>query len=183
MNLKKYAPWNWFHHEEEKEQKVPVHTELARPASGYPISQLHREIDRLFDDAFRSFPGISGSRWELPDVTPIMLSPSLDIKETEEDYVVSVEVPGVDKDDIDIRVEDNILTIQGEKKQETRKDEENYHCVERRYGSFARTLSLPQDANAEDIQASFKDGVLSIRINRKAKTESEEAKKIEVQQS
>lgn len=179
MNVKKYAPWNWFQHEEKRGTEVPVHTELAHSTPNYPIFQLHREIDRLFDNAFR---GLSSDFHALdwPEITPIILSPNLDIKETNEDYVVSVEVPGVAKEDVDIRVEGNTLSIHGEKKQEKKEDKENYHCVERHYGSFERRLTLPQDANTESINANFKDGVLTIDIKRQAKSAVKEAKKIEV---
>ena len=180
MNIKKYAPWNWFQHEENEGQSVPVRNELAGSTPNYPIFQLHREIDRLFDDAFRGFPSMFGAGLEWPEVTPIMLSPNLDIKETDENYVVSVEVPGVAKENVDIRVEGNTLVINGEKKQEKKEDKENYHCVERHYGSFERRLTLPQDANADNIDAHFKDGVLTLDIKRQAKSVSKEAKKIEV---
>lgn len=180
MNIKKYAPWNWFSHEEKEAQNVPVHSELARTTPHYPIFQLHREIDRLFDEAFRGFPSMLRGSLKWPDVTPIMLSPNLDIKETDDNYEVTVEVPGVDKEDVDIRVEGNTLTIHGEKKQEKKEDKENYHCVERHYGSFERRLALPEDANADNINAKFKDGVLTIDIKRQAKSASKEAKKIEV---
>lgn len=180
MNIKKYAPWNWFQHEENEGQSVPVRNELARSTPNYPIFQLHREIDRLFDDAFRGFPSMFGAGLEWPEITPIMLSPNLDIKETDENYVVSVEVPGVAKEDVDIRVEGNTLLINGEKKQEKKEDKENYHCVERHYGSFERRLTLPQDANADNIDARFKDGVLTIDIKRQAKSIPKEAKKVEV---
>ena len=181
MNVKKLAPWNWFQNEEGTgEQNVPVKSELAHLMPTYPISQLHREIDRLFDEAFRGFPGVFRSRWDWPEETPVILSPSLDIKESENDYLITVEVPGVAKEDVDIRVEGNRLTIRGEKKQEKKEEKENYHCVERHYGSFERTLTLPQDANAEDINANFKNGVLTVDIKRKAHSAPKGEKKIEV---
>jgi HSP20 family protein len=181
MNVKRLAPWNWFQHEEkEGERSVPVNSELARSVPAYPVSQLHREIDRLFDEAFRGFPSVFRTRWEWPEETPVVLSPSIDIKESEKDYVVTVEVPGVAKEDVDIQIEGNRLTIHGEKKQEKKEEKENYHCVERHYGSFERTLALPQDANAEDVSANFKDGVLTIDIKRKAKSAPKETRKIEV---
>lgn len=181
MNVRNLAPWNWFQHEENKEsQSLPVRSELARSLPIYPVSQLHREIDRLFDEAFSGFPGVFRNRWEWPEETSLILSPSIDIKESETDYVVSVEVPGVAKDDVDIRLEGNRLTIRGEKKQEKKEDKENYHCVERHYGSFERTLTLPQDANVDDVSANFKDGVLTIDIKRKAKSAPKEVRKVEV---
>ena len=179
MNIKKYAPWNWFQHEEEG-KNIPVRSSTERLQQGYPIFELHREIDRLFDEAFRGVPSIFRGGLEWPEITPIMLTPSIDIKETDDNYVVSVEVPGVAKEDVDIRIEGDTLTIHGEKKQEKKEDKENYHCVERHYGSFERMLTIPKDANKDNIDAKFKDGVLTINIKREAKSLPKEAKKVEV---
>ena len=180
MDIKKYAPWNWFQHETGEGKNVPVRYSAEQSAPSYPIFQLHREIDRLFDETFRGFPSLLSSGLEWPEITPIMLTPSLDIKETDENYVVSVEIPGVAKEDVDIRVDGDTLTIHGEKKQERKEDKENYHCVERHYGSFERTLTIPKDANTDNIDAKFKDGVLTINIKRQAKSLPKDAKKIEV---
>lgn len=181
MNIKKLAPWNWFQDEENKgEQGIPGSSELARSMPIYPVNQLHREIDRLFDEAFRGFPSVFHGHREWPEEAAILLSPSLDIKESEDNYLISVEVPGVAKEDVDIQIEGNRLTIRGEKKQEKKQEKENYRCVERHYGSFERTLSLPQDANTDSINASFRDGVLTIDIKRHAKSASKESRKIEV---
>ncbi|MDT8384159.1 MAG: Hsp20/alpha crystallin family protein [Gammaproteobacteria bacterium] len=181
MDIKKYSPWSWFQHEKTEAQGLPVRSEMARPLATYPVFQLHQEIDRLFNDALRGFPSVFRGGMEWPEITPVMLSPNLDIKETDQDYIVSLEVPGVAKEDVDIRVSGNMLTIHGEKKQENKEDKANYHCVERHYGSFERRLALPEDANAENISARFKDGVLTIDIKRQAKIASKEAKKVEVE--
>lgn len=95
-----------------------------------------------------------------------MLKPSVDIKETGKNYVVSVEMPGVEKDQVNVSIDGNTLTISGEKKQETKKDDENYHYVERSYVSFQRVLNLPDDADTEDLDAGFKRGVLTLKIGR-----------------
>ena len=180
MNIKKYAPWNWFQHETGEGKNVPVRYAAEQPVPSVPIFQLHREIDRLFDEAFRGFPSVFRGGLEWPEITPVMLTPSLDIKETDENYVVSVEIPGVAKEDVDIRIDGDTLTIHGEKKQEKKEDKENYHCVERHYGSFERMLTIPEDANADNIDAKFKDGVLTINIKRQAKSVPKEVKKVEV---
>jgi len=180
MDIKKYAPWNWFQHETDEGKNVPVRYSAGQSVPRYPIFQLHREIDRLFDDAFRGFPGLLRGGLDWPEITPIMLTPNIDIKETDENYVVSVEVPGVAKEDVDIRIDGDALIIRGEKKQEKKEDNENYHCVERHYGSFERMLTIPKDANADNIDAKFKDGVLTINIKRQAKSVPREVKKVEV---
>ncbi len=119
----------------------------------------------LFD---RFFEGYEVDKSWLPD---------LDVSETDKEFIVRAEVPGIEKDNIDITLTDGLLTIKGEKKHEKEEKEENYHCVERRYGSFARTLRLPSDVEHDKIDASYKDGVLKLVI---PKPEKAEAKKIEI---
>lgn len=180
MNIKKFSPWNWFHDEKAKEENIPIRTAQNQLISTNPLMQLHSEMDRLFDNAFRNFPNMMGKSWEWPDMSTVMLAPSLDIKDNADNYTINVEIPGVDSKDVDIRVDGNTLTISGEKKQEEKDEKENYHCIERRYGSFERTLTLPQDANVDNIDAKFKDGVLTVSIQRKAVSSPKESRKIEV---
>jgi HSP20 family protein len=180
MNIRKYSPWNWFQHEENEEQSLPVRSAKGGGSPNLPIYQLHQEIDRLFDDALRGFPSMFRSGIDWPEITPIALTPEVDIKESDDSYTISAEVPGVAKDDVDIQIDGNTLIIKGEKKQEKKEEKENYHCVERHYGSFERMLTLPDDANAESIDAKFKNGVLTISIKRQAKSEAKETRKIEV---
>jgi HSP20 family protein len=101
--------------------------------------------------------------------------PSLDVSETKNEIVVKAEVPGMDPKDIDISLSDGVLSIRGEKKQEREEKEEDYHLVERNYGSFARTVALPKEVNHDKINASYKNGVLKVVLPK-----SEEAKKKEV---
>ena len=105
--------------------------------------------------------------------------PNLDIKESKKNYQVSVEMPGVDKNDIDITIDGGRLMIRGEKKKENTQEDENYHFVERSYGSFQRILDLPEDAETENLDASFKKGILTLKLNKKKTVESE-ARKIEI---
>ncbi len=103
--------------------------------------------------------------------------PSLEVRETEETYVVEAEVPGLAKEDIDITLTDDLLTIQGEKKVEQEEDRGDMHMTERRYGSFARTLRLPGTIDTAKVTAATKDGVLTVTI---PKAEEEKPRKIEV---
>jgi len=180
MDIRKFSPWNWFHDEKNKPANIPVRTTPDQLTSVNPIMQLHSEIDRLFGNTLRSFPSMLGSSWDWPEISSVELTPSLDIKEADDNYLINIEIPGVAKEDVDIRIEGHTLTVSGEKKQEKTEDRENYHCIERRYGSFQRTLTLPQDANADSIDAKFKDGVLTIAIKRKEKSIPKETKKVEV---
>jgi HSP20 family protein len=101
--------------------------------------------------------------------------PSLDVAETKDEIVVKGEIPGMDAKDIDISLSDGLLTIKGEKKQEREEKEEDYHLVERSYGTFTRSIRLPKEVRREKISASYKNGVLKVRLPK-----SEEAKQKEI---
>jgi len=105
-------------------------------------------------------------------------APAVDIKETPKEYLVTAEVPGIDKKDIHIEIADNLLTLKGERKFEAEQKDESYHQVERSYGSFTRSFSLPTKVKADAIEANFKDGLLTVRI---PKAEEKVPKKIEIQ--
>ena len=104
-------------------------------------------------------------------------APALDISERNDAYVVTVEVPGVKADDLDITLEDGLLTIQGERQFTSESSEQQYHRVERRYGSFRRSITLPSQVRADAIEASFEDGVLEVVV---PKAEEAKPKKISV---
>ncbi len=176
IDLKKWAPWNWFKKEQETQEarSLPVRKTdgpgSLTAASIDPLLQLHREMDRLFDEAFRGF-GLSWPRLAWPGVTPAwqgLLRPSLDIQETDKQYRISLEVPGVEEKDIQLTLEDDVLYIRGEKRQEEERKDAQYHRIERSYGSFQRALNLPADADQDAIKASFKNGVLTITIDKQA---------------
>ena len=117
----------------------------------------------LFDD--RSWPGSGLS----------MREPNLDLYEEKDQIVVKAELPGMNKDDIQVSISDNILTLKGEKKKEEEDTGKDYYRSERAYGAFIRTLPLPAEINPDKVQAAFKNGVLEIRLPK-----SEEAKKKEI---
>ena len=101
-------------------------------------------------------------------------SPTVDLYEEKDDIVVKAELPGLEKDDIEVNLSDNRLTIRGEKKQEEEVKRENYYRSERSYGSFSRTLELPREVQTDKVKAAFKNGILEIRLPK-----TEEAKKKE----
>jgi HSP20 family protein len=120
-----------------------------------PIFGLRREIDRLFEDTFAR----DGSNW----------TPAVDIKETASDIRVDLELPGLKPEDVEITTENGLLTIRGEKKTERKEGEDSrYHVVERSYGSFMRSFTLPQGVDENQIQAEFDSGILSVRIPKEA---------------
>ncbi|MEW6376809.1 MAG: Hsp20/alpha crystallin family protein [Thermodesulfobacteriota bacterium] len=132
------------------------------------LERMRREMDRLWDSFFEERPRRKGeevSEW----------LPSLDVSETKNDVVVKADLPGIDPKDIDISLSEGVLTIKGEKKQEREEKEENYHLIERSYGTFARTIRLPREVQSDKINASYKNGILRVTLPK-----SEEAKKKEI---
>jgi HSP20 family protein len=99
--------------------------------------------------------------------TPARLSPAVDLTEDEKSYVVTAELPGVKKDDVTVEIQDDVLTIRGEKKSEREEKKDRSHWVERSYGSFSRAFTLPPTAVTESLKANFSDGVLTIEIPKK----------------
>lgn len=97
-------------------------------------------------------------------------APSIDISETEKQYVIDVEVPGMNKKDINLNVENNTLTISGERKFEKEEDNKQYHRVETHYGSFSRSFSLPENADYDSIKASYTNGILTITVDKSEKS-------------
>lgn len=104
--------------------------------------------------------------------------PSVDISETDAAYLVKAEVPGVNKDDVKVSIQDGMLTIQGERKQEKEEKGKKFHRIERSYGSFARSFRVPDDADENSVKAEFKDGMLNVTLakSKKAKPKSIEVK-------
>ena len=132
------------------------------------LERVRREMDRLWDSFFEEKPTRRGE--EVGEWLP-----SLDVAETENDIVVRAEIPGIDPKDIDISLANDLLTIKGEKKQEKEGKEENYHLIERSYGSFTRSVRLPGEVQSDKISASYKNGILKVTLPK-----SEEAKKKEI---
>ena len=185
MELKKLAPWNWFKKEEEIEHSIPVkHTEKGGyyPERYYdPTLSIHRDIDRLFDQFFRGFGMPASSRsgmWpSLGDSG--LIKPNIDLSASEREYLLTVEIPGVNEKDVAIDIKGSTMTVKGEKRQEKEEKEKNYYRIERSYGSFQRVLSLPEDVDQDAIKASFKNGILSITMPRKTLPKGE-VKQIEI---
>ncbi len=130
------------------------------------------QMERMFEDFFqrRFFAPSWMPRLKLPEFADV--SASVDMFEEGDDLVIKAEIPGMKKDEISIDFADDVVTISGEKKTEERTERKDYYCVERSFGSFSRKLQLPVDIQIDKTRASFKDGVLEIRMPK-----SEEAKK------
>ena len=133
------------------------------------LGMLQDRMNRLFDDAGR------GWRSDEPAATTSW-SPSVDIFETEGEIVVKSELPGIDRKDITLHLENNVLTLRGERKFEKETKEENYHRIERSYGNFSRSFSIPATVDEEKIRADYKDGVLKIVLPKKEQAKAKQIK-------
>ncbi len=131
---------------------------------------LKSNMDKLFDEFF----GLDKGIW--PEST-LSVVPAVDLEETEDAFKITAELPGMTKKDIKITLENNVLSISGEKKAEREEKDKNYHRVERSYGKFHRAFELPGAVNRDKIEAEYKDGILSISV---PKTEEAKPKQIEV---
>lgn len=148
-----------------------------------PFAAMRREMDRMFDDVWKGFGNGGGSG--LPAVfAGGTAAPKIDVKETEAGIEVSAELPGVDEKDIEVELQDDVLTIRGEKKIEKEEGdkEKGYHLMERSYGSFARSIALPYSADSGKVSADFSKGVLKVVIPRPAEVAAK-TRKIEVKAS
>lgn len=136
-----------------------------------PFGALACNIDRWFDDMFTGRPVVDSEMGWVPRA---------DVHENDNAFVVQLDLPGVEKDKVKVKFEDDTLVVSGERKYESNVDEKNFHRVERIYGSFTRSISVPKDVDSERISASFKNGVLEITL---PKTEEVKPKEIEIRVS
>ncbi len=144
-----------------------------------PFLSLHREMNRLFDDVFRGV-GLSaaGGQGQVANVGQF-INANMNVSETENEIRITVELPGVSEQDIDVSLNEDVLTIRGEKKFEQQNEKENFHFVERSYGAFQRSLRLPFPVDPEQVKASFENGVLAITLPKTA--QQERSRRIQVQ--
>jgi HSP20 family protein len=145
---------------------------LAR-MSFNPFGSLHREIDRLFEEFTRG-PAPGG----VPAVSHLV--PNIDIAETDKEIQISAEMPGLERKDVEISLEDNMLTVRGEKKVEDQQKDKSVRVSERTYGVFMRVLELPPGIDPSQIQATMSNGILNITI---PKPDKPQPKKIEVKEA
>jgi HSP20 family protein len=123
-----------------------------------PFLSLRREIDKLFDD----MTWRPSRLFEMRPWTRVPTLPAADIVEKDGDFVMTLDVPGMDEKDIEVKLSDNAVTIRGEKTEEKQEEKEDYRLSERRHGSFVRTFSLPDSVDADKISAAYDKGVLKL---------------------
>jgi HSP20 family protein len=153
---------------------TPSRSRLSGVSGFNPLMALNRNINRLFEDFLQPST--------LPTdqaVATALITPQINVSETDSQIRVTVELPGVDLEDLEVGVTDDMLVVRGEKRLERSDEDENYHFVERAYGSFQRTVQLPFAADPDLVKASFDNGVLTITIPKSH--EQERTHRIEVQ--
>jgi len=131
---------------------------LYRTSLSAPVFGLRREIDRLFEDTFGR--GDAMSAW----------TPAVDVRETEKELRLEIELPGINPNDVELTAENGVLTVRGEKRSERKEgdEESRYHMVERSYGTFMRSFQLPQGLDQTKIEANYTNGILSIQLPKTA---------------
>jgi HSP20 family protein len=144
-------------------------TVLTRFEPFREFATLQDRINRVFRDSYAG-----GDRDEA--LTTSSFAPAVDVYEDEHKVVLKIEVPGIEEKDIDVRVENNTLTVHGERKIEKEEKEENYRRVERQYGSFTRTFTLPPTVDTENVSANYDKGVLNISLPKKAEAKPKQIK-------
>ncbi|MGB4703483.1 MAG: Hsp20/alpha crystallin family protein [Candidatus Saccharicenans sp.] len=134
------------------------------------IMTLRDRMNRLFEDL------MSTPKLEESEIIQSTWSPAVDIYETENELVLTAELPGIDEKDVEIKIEDNTLTLKGERKFEKETREENYHRIERAYGSFYRSFSLPNYIDQDKISAEFENGLLKIHMPKRPEVKPRKVK-------
>jgi HSP20 family protein len=145
-----------------------IMTVLTRWDPFRELNTLQGRLNRLFEEQYGS------GREE--SLTAGAFVPPVDIYEDEHSIQLKLEVPGIEEKDLDVKVENNVLTVSGERKFEKEEKEENFRRVERRYGSFTRSFTLPNTVNAEDVSADYSTGVLKIKLGKRAEAKPKQIK-------
>jgi HSP20 family protein len=151
MTIRDLIPWK------RDETKMPIHQKEEDS-----FMSLQSEINRLFDSFFTSPFSLTSH-----DISYKTFTPSIDVIETEDAYKITAELPGMDEDDITVTLDRNYLTLSGEKTTKVEDKDEHYHRVERSYGSFRRSIVIPEEVDTDNIKAQFKNGLLSINLPKK----------------
>jgi HSP20 family protein len=176
MNIRNLIPWSQGRREPWSENRQQV--AVRREGDDDPVRSLQQSIDRIFDNFWRSF--------ELPMLgtgnggAGSGLVPQVDVRETDQEVEVVAELPGMDEADVDVSVSQGMLTIRGEKKSEREEEDDGYVLRERSFGRVERIVPLPDGLDVDSAQATFRNGVLTVRIPKTAETQRA-AKRISVQ--
>jgi HSP20 family protein len=143
-----------------------------------PLLGLRQGIDRLFDEFFGALPAREMGSWDPGAAAAFM--PPVDLKETEKDFVLKVELPGLHKEDLSLDITDDSVTLQGERREESEASGACYRCRESQYGAFRRVVEMPRQIVPENVRAKLEDGVLSVVLP-KAEVNSRKHVRVEVE--
>lgn len=157
MDMHKMTPWNWLRQESSRERPLPQ----RQPR--HPLLRWEREFDNWFEQMLGDMAWTTPAPHAEPSIP---FRPNLDILERDDHYLITAELPGVEKKDLRITLHQDALTIAGEKQEPLSSERDGYHYSERRFGQFQRLLNLPTDADGEAMEAVFHNGVLSLTIPR-----------------
>ena len=138
-----------------------------------PFASLRRDMERVFEDFSRDFG------WGPPATADMAAAPRIDVSETDAEIKMEAELPGVEEKDVEVVLSDGCLTIKGEKKQEKEEKKQDYYLHERSYGSFARSVTVPFDADPDKVKAKFANGVLTVTVPKPPEVKAK-AKKIPI---
>lgn len=180
MPITKLNPWNWFKKEHEQEKSLPVRqAPRGGQVSPTPLDLFHTEFDRMVESMFSGF-GMPSPRSFFDGHDTLLehasIKPKVDVYGTDKEYVIEVDLPGLDEKDLSIDLKDDMLILSAEKKHEEKVEDKGYYRMERSYGSFRRVLNIPDDADAEKISAKLNKGVLCITMPRTKNIESSSRK-------
>jgi HSP20 family protein len=155
MAIRDLIPWS------RQENRLPVSADAQRDRDDHPLLSLHRDVNRLFDDVFRGFgvPSFAGFERGLA-------WPNVEFGETDQEIRITAELPGLDEKDVELALEDRVLTLRGEKRSEV--DDKDRGYSERSYGRFERRIALPKGIEADKANATFKNGVLTVTLPKSA---------------
>ena len=168
MNVRDLIPWN---RNQERGMMTPPGFD-----QGGPLTSLQREMNRMFDDFFRDFD----RGFAAPQLFGRTSWPNIDVAETDTEYKVTAELPGLEEKNVELTLRDNALTISGEKRDEREEKNEGRYYAERFVGRFSRTVPLPVEVDADKVGAAFKNGVLTVVLP-KSEQARETAKRIPIQ--
>ena len=155
MAIRDLIPWS------RQENRLPVASGAQRDRDDHPLLSLHRDVNRLFDDVFRGFgvPSLGG-------FDRSFAWPNMEFGETDKDIRITAELPGLDEKDVELALEDGVLTLRGEKRSEV--DDKDRGYSERSYGRFERRIALPNGIEADKAKATFRNGVLTVTLPKSA---------------
>ncbi len=149
---------------------------VLRKVNGDDYYKTFRDMQREIDNVFSGF--LTNGQYT---GRKNCCSPNVDVYETDKSYILEFELPGFSKEDIKINLEENVLSVESEKKFEEEKKDRNYHIVERKFGSFKRQFTIPENGDRDSVNAKFKDGILEITIDKKQEEAKEKTKSIEIE--